>query len=298
MPANSALTPTVSGKLIDRARRERKFFNQHSDPGKIPDHLLVVPARVEAIPSQVAACFPSLAGKSVCEVGCGYGVLAAYFAQRGARVFAFDVAETNIAVAERAAQINGVPDRVSLQVMQGECLAFADATFDLVFGNAVLHHLDIATGAREIYRILKPGGVAIFREPLGENRLLEWARNCSWRSAHHRHTEDEHSLLYRDVEILRTVFPKVVFQESELLSVLGYLLRKAEVGMIAIPRWERAWQYLAGLDRWLLANLPWLGPLASYSVVSLFKPATPVIDDQHESRCHSNLNGPRHPQAN
>ena len=121
--------------------------------------------------------------------------------------------------------------------MQGECLAFADDSFDLVFGNAVLHHLDIATAAREIYSVLKPGGVAIFREPLGENRGLEWIRNCPFRSSNHRHTEDEHSLLYRDVDTLRTVFPKVVFRESELLSVLGYLLRKAEVGMIAVPGW-------------------------------------------------------------
>jgi 2-polyprenyl-3-methyl-5-hydroxy-6-metoxy-1,4-benzoquinol methylase len=272
MPTPSALASAIPVALVDRARREREFFNQHSDPGKIPDQLLIVPQHMEAIPPEVADCFPSFAGKSVCEVGCGYGVLSAYFAQQGAQVFGFDVAETNVMVAARTARVNGVSDRIFLQVMQGECLAFADDTFDLVFGNAVLHHLDIAVSAHEIFRILKPGGVAIFREPLGENRLLEWLRNCSWRSTHHRHTEDEHSLLYRDVETLRTVFPKVVFRESELLSVLGYLLRKAEVGMIAIPRWERAWQYLAALDQWLLARVPMLGPWASYCVVSLVKP--------------------------
>jgi SAM-dependent methyltransferase len=279
MPADSALASAIPIELVNRARREREFFNQHSDPGKIPDHLLLVPEHLEAIPSEVAACLPGLAGKRVCEVGCGYGVLSAYFAQQGARVFGFDVAETNVAVAERAARVNRVGDRVSLQVMQGECLAFADESFDLVFGNAVLHHLDIAVSAREIFRILKPGGIAIFREPLGENRWLEWLRNCSWRSANHRHTEDEHSLLYRDLETLRTVFPRVVFRGSELLSALGHCLRKAEVGMIAVPRWERSWQYLAALDQWLLARLPRLGPLASYGVVSLFKPGPRVGTD-------------------
>jgi len=272
MPADSALVSAIPVELVDRARREREFFNQHSDPGKIPDQLLMVPERLEAIPPEVGACMPSLAGKCVCEVGCGYGVLSAYFAQQGARVFSFDVAETNVAVAERAARVNGVSHRVSLQVMQGECLAFADDAFDLVFGNAVLHHLNIAASAREIYRILKPGGVAIFREPLGENRLLEWLRNGSWRGANHRHTRDEHSLLYRDLETLQRVFPKVALRESELLSALGYWLRKDEVGMIAVPRWERSWQYLATLDQWLLARLPRLGRLASYGVVSLFKP--------------------------
>ena len=238
MTLDSEISGTISWDLIHRAKREREFFNQHTNPSAVPDELLKVPAWMNAIPEEVAEHVPNLHDKQVCEVGCGYGVIASYFAQHGARVWGFDVSETNIFMAQRTAQVNGVAERMSLQVMQGECLAYADDSFDLVFGNAVLHHLDIAAGAREIYRVLKPGGVAIFREPLGENRLLEWARNCSWRSSNHRHTDDEHSLRYRDVETLRTVFPKVVFRESELLSVLGYLLRKAEVGMIAVPGWD------------------------------------------------------------
>jgi SAM-dependent methyltransferase len=272
MTLHSEISGTISWDVIHRAKREREFFNQHTNPSAIPDELLKVPARLDAIPEEVAEHMPILKDKQVCEVGCGYGVISCYFAGRGARVRSFDVSETNVFIARRTAQVNGVEERVSLQVMQGECLAFGDNAFDLVFGNAVLHHLDVAAGAREIYRVLRPGGVAIFREPLGENRLLEWARNCSWRSSNHRHTEDEHSLRYRDVEVLRTVFPKVVFRESELLSVLGYLLRKAEVGMIAVPGWERTMQALTRLDRWLLARVPLLRSLASYSVVSLFKP--------------------------
>jgi 2-polyprenyl-3-methyl-5-hydroxy-6-metoxy-1,4-benzoquinol methylase len=266
--------PTVSStipvELVDRARRERDFFNQHSDPEKIRDQLLMVASEPDAIPREIAAQFPSLAGKCVCDVGCGYGVLSAYFAKKGARVFAFDVAETNVKLAERATQVNRVRDRVSLQVMQGECLAFADNTFDLVFGNAVLHHLDTVVSAREIRRILKPGGVAIFREPLGENRLLEWARGCSWRSQ--RHTPDEHSLRYADVETLRTVFPRVVLRECELLTVVHAPFRKVE-GMIAIRRGERALQRLEHFDRQVLRRCSWLRPFASYCVVSMFKPA-------------------------
>jgi ubiquinone/menaquinone biosynthesis C-methylase UbiE len=292
MALDSELGSPISWDVIHRAKREREFFNQHTNPSAIPDELLKVPALLDGIPEEVAEYVPILNGKRVCEVGCGYGVISSYFARRGARVWGFDVSETNVFVARRAAQANGVAERVSLQVMQGECLAFADNSFDLVFGNAVLHHLDITAGAREIYRVLKPGGVAIFREPFGENRLLEWARNCSWRSSNHRHTEDEHSLLYRDVETLRTVFPKVVFRESELLSVLGYLLRKAEVGMIAVPRWERTLQHLASLDRWLLTRVPLLRPLASYSVVSLFRP-----DHAMGAEIAAAAHSPAHPQS-
>lgn len=284
----SEISGAISWDLIRRAKREREFFNQHTDPAAIPDALLRVPAQLDAIPDEVAAYMPSLKDKQVCEVGCGYGVISCYFARQGAHVRSFDVSETNVCIASRAAQVNGVMERLSLQVMQGECLAFADDSFDLVFGNAVLHHLDIAAGAREIYRVLKPGGVAIFREPLGENRLLEWTRNCSLRSSNHRHTADEHSLRYRDVEVLRTVFPKVVFRESELLSVLGYLLRKAEVGMIAVPGWQRTVRALTKLDRWLLARVPPLRRLASYSVISLFKPDRPQ-DAGSTAACRSSV---------
>ena len=265
----SAQLPT---ELAERVQRERDFFNGYSDPAKIPDKLLVVPRLLDAIPDEVGEYFPSLSNRTVCEVGCGYGVVAAYLAQRGATVYAFDVAETNVLVAERTAHVNQVADRMFVQTMQGESLSYSDSTFDLVFGNAVLHHLHIPTSAREIYRVLKPGGVAIFREPLGENRLLEWVRDCPLRSSTHRHTEDEHSLLYSDMDAVRTVFPDAHLRESELITVLRGLLR-GNVGMIAIHRFEPMMQKLGRLDRWLLDHCPPIRRYASYAVVSMQKPA-------------------------
>ena len=261
-------------EVVQRAQREREFFNRHTDPAAVPDEFLRDPNVSAAIPDEVAEYMPDLRGKRICEIGCGYGLVCCHFAHRGAQVWGVDVSENNIAIAKRAARLNGVEHSVSFAPVQAECLGFADNTFDLVFGNAVLHHLDIKVSAREIYRVLKPGGVAIFREPFGENRLLEWARNSSLRSGGHRHTADEHSLLYKDVNVVRTVFPKVVFRESELLSVFTYFLRKAEVGMIAVPRWDQAAERLKRIDRWLLTKLPLLRTLASYSVISMFKPAS------------------------
>lgn len=269
--AFSTVAVPVSADLLERARREREFFNDYSDPRQIPDQVLRVPKLLDAIPDELGEYFPSLEGKSVCEIGCGYGVLCAYFAMHGAKVCGFDVSDANVVVAQRTARVNGVSDRVFVQVMQGECLAFANNSFDLVFGNAVLHHLDIAAGAREVYRVLKPGGVAIFREPLGENKLLEWARNSPFRSASHRHSQDERPFVYQDLDALRAVFPRVVLRESEFFTVLRGLLR-GNVGMISILRFESIMQKLARVDRWLLTHFKAIRPFASYSVVSLFKP--------------------------
>jgi SAM-dependent methyltransferase len=52
---------------------------------------------------------------------------------------------------------------VDARVADAEALPFDDASFDLVIGHAVLHHLpDLDRAWREIHRVLRPGGVAVF----------------------------------------------------------------------------------------------------------------------------------------
>lgn len=52
---------------------------------------------------------------------------------------------------------------VDARVADAEALPFEDASFDLVLGHAVLHHLpDLEQAWREIHRVLRPGGVALF----------------------------------------------------------------------------------------------------------------------------------------
>jgi ubiquinone/menaquinone biosynthesis C-methylase UbiE len=58
-------------------------------------------------------------------------------------------------------------DELGLAVETVACdaasLPFADASFDLVFGHAVLHHLpDLDAAFREFRRVLRPGGVVAF----------------------------------------------------------------------------------------------------------------------------------------
>ncbi|HMJ36841.1 MAG TPA: class I SAM-dependent methyltransferase [Baekduia sp.] len=52
---------------------------------------------------------------------------------------------------------------VDARVADAEALPFDDESFDLVLGHAVLHHLpDLDQAWREIHRVLRPGGVAVF----------------------------------------------------------------------------------------------------------------------------------------
>jgi SAM-dependent methyltransferase len=52
---------------------------------------------------------------------------------------------------------------VSATRADAEALPFADKSFDLVMGHAVLHHLpDLAQSFREFHRVLRPGGRILF----------------------------------------------------------------------------------------------------------------------------------------
>src|SRR5207248_6279307 len=141
-------------------------------------------------------------GQRVLDYGCGHGMAAVVLARRGARVTAFDLSPGYLEEAAARARANGV---VVLPVQaDGERLPFADGAFDRVWGNAVLHHLDLRTAAREVFRVLRPGGFAVFCEPWGDNPLLNLARRHLPYPGKER-TPDERPLCSRDARILRKV---------------------------------------------------------------------------------------------
>ena len=65
------------------------------------------------------------------------------------------------------ATLRGNADRLGLAVETvetgAEALPFEDASFDLVLGHAILHHIpDLATAFAEFHRVLRPGGTVVF----------------------------------------------------------------------------------------------------------------------------------------
>jgi SAM-dependent methyltransferase len=120
----------------------------------------------------------SLEGRTVLDLGCGYNLTPIYFALAGARkVYACDVSPKSVAYMRLMAQSAGVADRVSVLVCAGEQLPLGNGTVDLVHGDGVLHHLHVTMAGQEIARVLKPGGRAGFKDPLGHNLILEFVRD-------------------------------------------------------------------------------------------------------------------------
>ena len=57
--------------------------------------------------------------------------------------------------------------------MDAHDLQFEDGTFDFVYGDAILHHLNMVPALDEIFRVLKPNGKILFVEPLDVNPVGE-----------------------------------------------------------------------------------------------------------------------------
>ncbi|MGH7170435.1 MAG: class I SAM-dependent methyltransferase [Gemmataceae bacterium] len=165
-------------------------------------------------------------GLPVLDYGCGHGMAAVVLARRGARVTAFDLSHGYLTEARRRAAANNV--NITFLQADAEHLPFADSSFARVWGNAILHHLDLRLAARELHRVLQPGGVAVFCEPWGENPLLAWTRRRLPYRGKER-TPDEQPLCRRHLRALREVFPSLQSEGYQLLSMARRVLRSGRL---------------------------------------------------------------------
>jgi ubiquinone/menaquinone biosynthesis C-methylase UbiE len=97
------------------------------------------------------------------EIGAGTG----YFTLNMLRAGLIERATCSDISAGMLAALRANARRLGLEVetlrVDAERLPFADASFDLVFGHAVLHHVpDLAGAFAEFQRVLAPGGTVLF----------------------------------------------------------------------------------------------------------------------------------------
>ncbi len=125
-----------------------------------------------------------VAGLSILDIGCGHGELSLQLLERGAAFIAgIDISDNYVDVASSSAKTQGFsPDRFEFRVMDAHHLEYADNFFDIVAGNGILHHLDLPTCLAEMERVLKPGGFALFIEPLAGNPMLRLFRRLTPRA--------------------------------------------------------------------------------------------------------------------
>jgi ubiquinone/menaquinone biosynthesis C-methylase UbiE len=97
------------------------------------------------------------------EVGCGTGFFILNLKLAGVveEVHLTDISPGMLSAAERNARTLGFA--AASRAGDAEALPYDDASFDLVLGHAVLHHIpDVERALREVLRVLRPGGRFVF----------------------------------------------------------------------------------------------------------------------------------------
>ncbi len=201
-----------------------------------------------------------LVGRDVLEVGCGIGTDSILLANNGARVFAYDVSEQAIQIAKRRAKLNGVSDRIIFTVSSDMVSAFPGRQFDVVFSNAVFHHLDIGGLPEKIDKILKPGGKCVFREPVVlANWLGKLRKLIRWYPTNP--TPYEKPLSKDDLNYIVSHFVNIEMYYFECFSRIWYLLRS-----------NKLIDFLHRIDAKMFRKFPVTKVLASVVVVKMEKP--------------------------
>jgi len=207
------------------------------------------------------------ADKDVLEYGCGVGNFSFELAAVAARVTGIDISPESVAKARRRA---ASLDRQAMvfEVMNAEAMTFPDESFDVVVGSAILHHLDLERASAEIMRVLRPGGRAIFLEPLGHNPALVLFRKLT----PSMRTSDEHPLTMRELALLKERMGVADYRFFHLCTLLAIPFLKTPV----------FWKLVDTLDACDDVMFRVFPPLRSWSWFVIMDFCKPGIAQSHE----------------
>lgn len=118
-----------------------------------------------------------VAEKTVLDYGCGLGDNSVLLASRGARVVGVDISPELIELARKRLKVHDLSENAEFRVGSAHKLPLEDESIDVVFGMAILHHLDLRLASAEVFRVLKKGGRAIFLEPVRNSKFVKFVRH-------------------------------------------------------------------------------------------------------------------------
>lgn len=253
---------------MDNLKAEEEFFDKKAEKlFSLSRNALVVDNPADFLAGSLIAFHHMMKivwpveSRRVLDYGCGSGWLSVYMAKMGAEAYGFDISAKLIEVGNKRAEVNGVNNRVKLEKMNAENLNYPSDFFDTVTGISILHHINMMRGGRELSRVMKKGGTAVFIEPLGENILINIGRDLVQRRLRGERTYGERPLRYRDIQKLCSFFKEVKFYEFQIFGMLEALLT------------DRAKKFLRldSIDNLLLERFQFLRKFARLIVIVMTK---------------------------
>jgi len=146
-------------KTLEEREGTKEFFQAIDERFFNALKIFAHPKYPNQLPFSELIDYKSLANKNVLEVGCGLGSNAAVFAKEGANLHAIDITPRAIELCKKRFELFNLRGDISLG--DAEDLSFADNKFDFIWSWGVVHHTaDMESAINEIYRVLKPGGMA------------------------------------------------------------------------------------------------------------------------------------------
>jgi SAM-dependent methyltransferase len=115
------------------------------------------------------ALLPPVAGRRVLDAGCGAGRASEWLVEQGAEVVGIDASPEMLRRARER-----VPAASFALADFSEPLAFENGSFDVAVAGLVMHYLrDWVPTLRELYRVLRPGGIFVLstHHPMADAEL-------------------------------------------------------------------------------------------------------------------------------
>ena len=258
--------------LTERQQREREYYEEYSRRNAPPEASFEPVESHERRPwnpywfvcELVRDHFRS-PEQNLLDFGCGTGYYSLIFAKMGYQVHGFDISPTNISIARQMAEKYGLAEKTNFKTSVAEHLEYPSDFSDVVVGVDILHHVDIKHSVGECLRVLKRGGIAIFKEPI-EVPVFDPLRNSRFGKwlvpksvSYERHiTEDERKLNDDDIRIIRGLCPDLSIKRFRLFSRLDALIKRGTAP-------------LEKFDERILKLMPFMKPYGGNMVLRLKK---------------------------
>ena len=174
----------------------------------------------------------------ILEVGSSWGHMTFLLAERFREVVAIDLSPESVELGMRRARHYGVRNVTFLEG-DAERLAFEDGGFDGVFSFSTLRFCpDPVAVAREMFRVLKPGGRAVVDAP---NRNCPWfgpVKKLARIEPHihdHLYTRDELERLLLSVGFRDLASKHILFTTKRMPQAMVPVCRVVDRGLEAVP---------------------------------------------------------------
>ncbi len=176
-------------------------------------------------------------------------------------VIGVDISPDLIELAETRMAEHGYAGKSDFRIGSAHGLPIDDDSVDVVFGMAILHHLDLDVASKEVFRILKKGGSAIFEEPVRNSATLRFIRKLI---PYQSPDVSPYERPLTDAELIEFSKGSVSY-ESRAFSLP--FLNLFELLRLPAPIIQAA----VSLDYWLLRTIPSLKHFASIRVIQFTK---------------------------